>query len=98
MLPVHSRKSSLSLIEKTSLPSQFTQAQQRRLSASQLIPIVSQSLLLATANGLRRSPLAPLDLQLSASLNTDTLMADNKDAQMGRKPSYAIIPLIAAKY
>lgn len=94
VLPVHSRKSSLSLIEKASLPGQFTQAQQRRLSASQIIPIVSQSLLLATANGLRRSPLAPLDLQLSTSLNTDTLMADNKDVQMGRKPSYATISLL----
>ena len=87
VLPANSRKSSLSLIEKASLPDHHTHAHQRRLSASQIIPIVSQSLLLATANGFRRSPLAPLDPQLAAGLNTDIAMADGRDSPTGRKPS-----------
>ena len=83
--PVHSRKSSLSLTENSVQPSENFD-QKRRPSASQIIPIVSQSLLIAT-NGLKRSPLAPLDPQLSVTLNTDITMPHDEDTQSGRKPS-----------
>ncbi|KAH8118949.1 hypothetical protein DFH11DRAFT_410765 [Phellopilus nigrolimitatus] len=80
---IHSCKSSLSLNDKVSLPSPYP----RRSSASQIIPIVSQGLFVATANGLKRSPLAPLDPQFSSTFNLDSGMAHEGEYQAGRKAS-----------
>lgn len=79
--------------------SNIAAAHRRRSSASQIIPIVSQALLAASANGTRRSPLAPLDPQFS-SLATNNSgngkdfasdMAHDDPYQSGRKSSYVVL-------
>ncbi|THG93359.1 hypothetical protein EW145_g8399, partial [Phellinidium pouzarii] len=84
--PIYSRKSSLSLIDKSS----FLSPHRRRSSASQIVPIVSQGLFAATANGLKRSPLAPLDPQFSATLYSGFEMAHEDGYSSGRKSSIAL--------
>ncbi|OCB87333.1 hypothetical protein A7U60_g5472 [Sanghuangporus baumii] len=69
-------------------------AHRRRSSASQIIPIVSQALLAASATGTRRSPLAPLDPQFSSFVthNKDfgSDMAHDDPYQPGRKSSITL--------
>ncbi|KAI5118890.1 hypothetical protein M0805_003565 [Coniferiporia weirii] len=84
--PIHSRKSSLSFVDRALPPS----THRRRSSASQIIPIVSQGLFVATANGLKRSPLAPLDPQFSSILYADFEMAHDDAYQSVRKSSITL--------